>query len=246
MLLDAATRRWRGATRSLRRFVRNARAGFAPPISGTGLLPALRDYPAWRRALAGGSPLDDAQPWITFAAARFLRRIVSHGTRVFEWGSGGSTLFLANLGAKSTSIEHDPAWYARVAPRLAARLDRPELRLIQPAPVDCPHAADDPAQYGSSDPRFSGMSFEAYVHAIDRFADESFDLVLIDGRARPACIRRAIPKVRRGGWLVLDNADREHYARGIRLLDTGFTRRDFAGPIPYVEHFVCTSAWRKH
>lgn len=246
MLLDAATRRWRGATRSLRRFVRSARAGFAPPISGVGLLPALRDYPAWRRALEAGNPLDDAQPWITFAATRFLRRIVSHGTRVFEWGSGGSTLFLANLGAETTSIEHDPAWHARVAPRLDARLDRPDVRLIEPVPVDRPPAADDPGQFGSSDPRYRGMSFEAYVRAIDGFADGSFDLVLIDGRARPACIRRAIPKIRRGGWLMLDNADRPHYARGIRLLETGFTRRDFAGPIPYVEHFVCTSAWRKH
>ncbi|MBI5865098.1 MAG: hypothetical protein HZB38_11445 [Planctomycetes bacterium] len=99
--------------------------------------------------------------------------------------------------------------------------------------------------YASSDPRYPGRTFEAYVRAIDQHPDATFDVILVDGRARPACIQHAIPKLKPSGWLVLDNADREHYQAAIRLLLGRWERRDFAGPIPYTEHFVCTTAWQR-
>jgi hypothetical protein len=67
------------------------------------------------------------------------------------------------------------------------------------------------------------------VSTIDRFEDESFDLVLVDGRARVAAVRHAMPKVRPGGLLVLDDAERPRYREAIVSLD-GWTRRCFTGP----------------
>jgi len=37
--------------------------------------------------------------------------------------------------------------------------------------------------------------------------DGSLDLVVVDGIQRAECVQAAIPKLRRGGWLYLDNTD---------------------------------------
>lgn len=233
-------------SRKLRRFLRRRGQAFPAPIRGPGLWASLRRYPDWKRSLAHGNPLDDRRPWITYGAIDFLDKLVVAGTRCFEWGCGGSTAFLLDRGGVVTSIEHDPQWYERLKARLASGKVQSDLRLI-PAADACEASGDpsDAQQYFSSDPRHGAQSFRDYVSAIDEESDDGLDLVLIDGRARPACIRHARRKVRPGGWLVLDNADRAHYQPAIRSLLNGWRRRDFAGPIPYVEHFVCTSAWQK-
>ncbi|MBI5865097.1 MAG: hypothetical protein HZB38_11440 [Planctomycetes bacterium] len=98
-MLLAARRAWRQSTRSLRAFLRHANHQLHPTIAAPGALASLRYYGAWKASLDGASALDDERPWITFAATRFLERAVRPGSRVFEWGSGGSTLFFRNLGA---------------------------------------------------------------------------------------------------------------------------------------------------
>ena len=46
-----------------------------------------------------------------------------------------------------------------------------------------------------------------YSGRINDFPDDHFDLVVIDGSHRNACIRNAAPKVKRGGVIVVDNAE---------------------------------------
>jgi hypothetical protein len=74
-------------------------------------------------------------------------------------------------------------------------------------------------------------AFAAYVAAIDAFPDGFFDLVVVDGRSRAACLDRAVPKIRPGGMLVLDDADRPEYADAIAELPP-WPRRDFRGLRP--------------
>lgn len=66
--------------------------------------------------------------------------------------------------------------------------------------------------------RYANASFEEYVKSIEEYPDESFDLVLVDGRHRSFCIPHAIPKVRPGGYLMLDNSDRRGYRDAISLM----------------------------
>jgi hypothetical protein len=167
----------------------------------------------WLRSLSRGYLLDAPSPWINFEAIAAIRARLAPGMRVFEYGSGGSTLYWASCGAELVSVEHDPEWYEVVRGRLrpGARVD---LRLVEPEPYD-PRAdgldPTDPLAYTSSDAPFRGRTFRRYVTQIDAFPDGWFDLVLVDGRARPSCLRHAAPKVKPGGMLVLDNADRELY-----------------------------------
>ena len=48
-----------------------------------------------------------------------------------------------------------------------------------------------------------------YNQVIETFQDNYFDLILVDGRDRAKCIESSIPKLKSGGWLVLDNSERE-------------------------------------
>lgn len=62
---------------------------------------------------AQGEPL----PWITYPALRFLAARVEPAFRVFEFGSGLSTLWWAARVKTVVSVEHDRDWHERIAAR---------------------------------------------------------------------------------------------------------------------------------
>jgi hypothetical protein len=209
----------------------------------------VTDFASWQRSLRGAaSPLADEQPWITFGARHFLERVLTGEMAVFEYGAGGSSLFLARRVRTGFSVEHDAAWSALVTRELAARrLTGWQVQLIEPGPSD--GRPGDPGRcedYTSGDLRFSGRRFREYAASIDRFADGHFDLVLLDGRARPSCFRHAVSKVKRGGYLLLDNAERPYYqVIHDGLPATGWQRHDFPGPGPYNLRFWRTCIWQR-
>jgi hypothetical protein len=195
----------------------------------------------WRRSLREGrNALSDGVPWMTYEAVRWLSTHVNGSTRVFEWGSGGSTLFFARHAGSVVSVEHDRGWHSDVSKALGSINGGNVTRLLcEPEATTAPHPS-----YLSTSQRHAGMSFQRYVETIDSFADGHFDLVLVDGRARTACMRQGIPKLRLGGYLMLDDAERDEYREGIHLVD-GWARRTFVGPKPYGPYFAETSIWRK-
>jgi len=162
--------------------------------------------------------------------------------KIFEYGSGGSTLFWLNLGAECVSVEHNPDWYELMRPHFAD-MDRIDYRLVLPEPSENKEAQDiaDPNLYLSDDVTFSECNFRKYVCQIDLFPDNIFDIVLVDGRARPSCIKHASKKVKIGGLIVLDNSDREYYLRMTANLLQDFDRRIFQGVAPGVTWFTETS-----
>lgn len=54
------------------------------------------------------------EPWWTSRAVTYLGTHLTRGDRMWEWGSGGSTVWLVEQGAKLTSIEDDSQWAAKV------------------------------------------------------------------------------------------------------------------------------------
>lgn len=73
-----------------------------------------------RRELASVNADGEPIPWITYPARRFLEARVRTDFRVFEFGSGLSTLWWAARVAQVAAVEHDPQWQRRVAARLPA------------------------------------------------------------------------------------------------------------------------------
>lgn len=178
--------------------------------------PHHRAFVRWSVMRAPGSCLRWQVPWMPFEAADWLTRQVAPGMRVFEFGIGGSTRFWLRLGARVVGVEHDGAWASRMTTLLRDEqaAGRAELMHVPPAPLAAttpPRDASDPDAYRTRHPPLADCDFRDYARSIERFADESFDIVVVDGRARPSCMKHAHRKVKRGGLFVLDNADRDYY-----------------------------------
>jgi hypothetical protein len=198
----------------------------------------VRFFPRWNRLRkAQGSALELGIPWLAFEAIKWLHRHLDSGMVVFEWGSGGSTLYFARRVGTLVTVEHDPTWYGRVSGRLEYE-EITNCRYLLCEPAAEPGSSTVPGGYVSSD--FPGCTFRDYCAAIDAHPDDSFDLVVVDGRARPSCIFHAREKVRPGGVMLVDNSERPRYVPGLELLE-GWSRRDFAGPMAFYAGFSTTS-----
>jgi predicted O-methyltransferase YrrM len=129
-------------------------------------------------------------PWLTRDAIALLDQRL-RGGRGFEWGSGTSSIWLAQRLDHLTTVESDPVWHERVQQRandagLGARM----TIMLEPTDEDDSRGAEAP-----------------YVRAIDTVPDRSLDFVLVDGVLRDHCTLGAIPKLSNGALLVLDNAN---------------------------------------
>ncbi len=130
-------------------------------------------------------------PWLTPVANQILATYLKKTDCGLEFGSGRSTLWLASRVQHLTSVEHQRAWYEKVAAQLkAANLTQVDYYLHEK------EAPDEAAQMHSD-----------YVLVATAFADESLDFVLVDGIYRSACACQSLGKLRPGGMLILDNAN---------------------------------------
>jgi hypothetical protein len=122
---------------------------------------------------ADGSPI----PWYTYPAVEFFGQLDARGLRIFEFGSGHSSLFWAHKGAEVFAVEHDRAWFEKMS-TMSACLRQLELR----------------------------ESTAEYVRAIADVGGE-FDIIIIDGVWRNQCAQAALAHLRKDGCIILDNSD---------------------------------------
>ncbi|MEK0445164.1 MAG: hypothetical protein RLZZ399_485 [Verrucomicrobiota bacterium] len=207
-------------------------------------------FAEWLRILRSGKPpIELALPWVTLPATRFLMKVVHPGMKIFEWGCGGSTLFYASRGCDVIAIEHSQPWSDLVNEKLSSLQYRKcRVQYIPPEETDFPNQQDNPQQlpvsYLSTNVEFAGRTFVSYVRAIDSAPDHFYDVIAIDGRARSSCLFHAIKKVKQGGYILLDNSERDEYREGMALIPEGWTRMDFVGPIVSGQSFGCTTVWQ--
>ena len=176
----------------------------------------------WLRSLFAIYDFDDLArldlPWWTFDAVEEIEAyLASHPqARVFEWGSGASTLWLSKRAGEVVSVEHDLDWSGMVSARLS---DRPNVRLRS---VE----AQTSGLIGSAKPGFERQYFDDYVAAI-RDEPGLFNLIVIDGRAREACLVEAQAHLAPGGVILLDDFKRPRYRAA--ALDSGLSTRRLDG-----------------
>lgn len=205
-------------------YVDGARA-MRSALAAAGALPVLDRWAGvsrtgtWARSLLSIHDVDELValdvPWWTFDAAALVDAfLVGRRTaRVFEWGSGASTVWLARRAAWVVAVEHDEQWAARVRSLLdqhpvglRASVD---VRTVVPGP-----ATGAPGEVRSVKPGATGADFQRYVAVIDEVGG-AFDLIVVDGRARAACLARALPHLAADGVLVVDNVERRRYREAI-------------------------------
>jgi len=128
-----------------------------------------------RFKLTGGRP---RLPWISYDAIRTLDGLLKPDMTVLEYGSGMSTLWLAERVRSVVSVDDSAEWIA---------YQREGMQRRGISNVTLVHAADK-ATYS-------------------RPAEGPFDFILIDGRYRDECARQALRLLKPGGAIYLDNSD---------------------------------------
>lgn len=134
------------------------------------------------------------------AEATQLREAYAGARVILEYGSGGSTLLAAGLpGKRVFAVESDADW----ALRLQARIDADDL----PSPATIWHVDIGPTgNWGRPVAPAQWPRFHRYPVAI---WNESFfrhpDVVLIDGRFRPACLMAVLALCRAPVTVLFDD-----------------------------------------
>lgn len=181
----------------------------------------------WLAGLPGHSTSIEENPWCSPNTFGFIEAACARAAPAFihEYGAGASTIChlkrLLRCGGTLVSVEHDEAWANRV--RVAAK---GALQVRDTAPLGVSGAVGDfdwhsralngtevrfvlkvrTPRSRSADPDGTAEEFADYVATLDQPAD----VVVVDGRARKACIRYVLDNrlLRPGGALALFEAGR--------------------------------------
>jgi hypothetical protein len=151
------------------------------------------------------------RPWTSQASIRIFEAILQPHMRGVEYGSGRSTRFFATRLAHLTSIEHHKGWYEKVRKEIRD-LKNVDFVLIEPVFPPLPRKATYQKYMQREEGALPRWEYYPYFEYISGMDDESLDFVLVDGRARVDCMFNALPKLKSGGILVLDNSERPQYA----------------------------------
>jgi hypothetical protein len=161
---------------------------------------------------AAGKPI----PWWSYPFILFLQNRLGPQLKIFEYGSGNSTLWLARRVQSILSIETDPRWFARVRETLPPNV---ELKF---------------QEY---------MRDGTYCRLIQSYPNQ-FDVVIVDAFDRVRCAQNSVSALTPAGVIIFDDAHQEHLQPGCQyLIERGFKRLDFFGPAPQSDEFHCTSVF---
>ena len=149
-----------------------------------------------KTSLLRKSPLELQLPWWSTDAIRAVEKLVTPATTVFEYGTGGSTLFLARRTKTVKSVEDDEGWLQNTQDALDA-MNLTNVTLCF-EPYDFSNLKD--------------FEKSSYLNGLD----QSHDLIVIDGQdnyhfeqslsARTICFRHAQILIEPGGAIVVDDS----------------------------------------
>ncbi len=114
---------------------------------------------------------------MTDAEIGLLERNLKPGDRVWEWGSGSSTLWLSKRVRSVTSVEHQRTWAEKVLTDLDGSGAADVSILFIPPNGLYVEGGEDDGDFGT---------FREYCQA---FNGRGVDVVILDGRARVAAAR---------------------------------------------------------
>lgn len=123
-----------------------------------------------------------------------MGKIIRKDMKVFEFGSGGSSIFLAERAASVTAVEDEEGW--AVAVRKEAQKKNLKNLEVLVRPYDF----------------FEGNEFEASAY-LNSLEQKFYDLIVVDGKeegaqVRDHCFWRAEAFIRKGGVIVVDDSYR--------------------------------------
>ena len=156
--------------------------------------------------------LNPSDPFFTPRAIKYISSHLNRDMKVFEWGSGASTFWFSKRVGMVHSIEHDEGWYSRGLENIKLKGCN-NVSLTYSPPVDLPADFDwhQWKYYPQLQHSLRKPDFLTYLQEIDKYPDNFFDCIVIDGRERVGCALHAMPKLKVGGFIVLDDSMRPKY-----------------------------------
>lgn len=126
-------------------------------------------------------------PWLTQQAVGLLDSLIMPDDQGLEFGSGRSTKWFANRCGFLTSVEHNKEWYNYVINQLKDHFN---------------------VSYQLKEANDANPMASSYCQVIEEKGNGELDFILIDGIYRGLIAKLAPEKIKIGGLLVLDNAER--------------------------------------
>lgn len=146
----------------------------------------------------------NAIPWMPYPAIDFIERRLGKDMSVFAYGSGNSSIWLADRVGKVVSCEHDHKWH-----ELVNKMIPENVHLV-----------------------YRDLDSGEYIAEISKYRKE-FDVIIIDGRERVKCVNNAVGALKDDGVIILDDSFREEYRAAKEFLrENGFKEIEIAGPTP--------------
>ncbi len=128
---------------------------------------------SWRAVDRKGNPI----PWFTYPAIEYLSQLDLSQAKVFEYGSGASTIYWAQRTARVDAVEDDVEWFHRIKPTL-----------------------------GSNATLQLASTQNEYVNDVAR-SGGTYDVIVVDGSHRYECATKAVEFLSSTGFIILDDAD---------------------------------------
>lgn len=124
-----------------------------------------------------GNPI----PWVCYPFIHFLETKISKNTKVFEFGSGASTLWFSQKINHVKSVEHNEDWFNLV-----------KKNILNNTNVDLTLKRNK----------------KNYLDFISN-GNDKYDLIFIDGVYRIECLKRSLKYLSGKGVIVFDDMERE-------------------------------------
>lgn len=153
-------------------------------------------------------------PWWNVAATKEIEQFLRSRpkARIFEYGSGASTVWLARRSGEICTVEHDSDWLSKFQ-RQTANFDHVTLM----------HRSIEKG----------GREYTGAIHELEG----DFDLIVVDGRHRAACLAEAVSRLKRDGIVVFDDSGRSRYRAAIEASGLNETRHfGLSYCVPYPDY----------
>lgn len=141
---------------------------------------------------------------------------------LYEYGSGGSTLWFAPLIKKLYSVEHDTSWYNKIKDLVH---DNTKLNLVPiHDPIDFDKITDEFVKelmgdaYPGGTTKTHWQRYSNYIRSIESVT-EPIDKLIVDGRHRALCAYHAYEFIKKDAIVIFDDWNRSAYHGVLKFYD---------------------------
>lgn len=128
-------------------------------------------------------------PWVNPQAIYLLNELLKKEDVGVEFGSGSSTVWFSNRVKHLISIEDNKDWFDKISKQLHNEGVKNVTYIFKKSDEKKPIKSD----------------YYQYLKPLD---DESIDFIIIDGKHRDVLALEAISKIKKGGFIYIDDSQR--------------------------------------